>query len=84
MIFFLGNDNIFGLTNQKVYSARFDLKDVEQNKRYALYDTFWIDDEIHKYTLHLSDFSGDAGIVYHLYSVILHQISPNFLFRIFF
>uniref|UniRef100_A0A482ZBE6 U22-Saltitoxin-Pre1a_1 n=1 Tax=Phidippus regius TaxID=1905328 RepID=A0A482ZBE6_9ARAC len=59
--FWLGNDNIFALTNQKLYSARFDLKDVEQNKRYALYDKFWIDDETHKYTLHISDYSGDAG-----------------------
>lgn len=60
---FLGNDNIFALTNQKLYSARFDMKDVEQKRRYALYDKFWIDDESNKYTLHISDYSGDASNV---------------------
>ncbi|XP_015909066.2 techylectin-like protein [Parasteatoda tepidariorum] len=59
--FWLGNDNIFALTNQKLYSVRFDLKDVEGDKKYALYDIFWIDDEIQKYTLHIQDYSGDAG-----------------------
>ncbi|GFR31518.1 techylectin-5A [Trichonephila clavata] len=59
--FWLGNDNIFALTNQRLYSIRFDLKAMEGEKRYALYDTFWTDDENHKYTLHIQDYSGDAG-----------------------
>ncbi|GIY30269.1 techylectin-5A [Caerostris darwini] len=59
--FWLGNDNIFALSNQQLYSLRIDLKDVEGNKRYAVYDTFWIDDEDHKYTLHIKGYSGDAG-----------------------
>ncbi|XP_054716149.1 techylectin-5A-like isoform X2 [Uloborus diversus] len=59
--FWLGNDNIFALSNQKMYSVRFDLKDVEGNTRYAMYDLFWIDDEDHQYTLHIKDYSGDAG-----------------------
>ncbi|XP_042900266.1 techylectin-like protein [Parasteatoda tepidariorum] len=59
--FWLGNDKIFALTNQKLSSVRFDLKDVEGAKKYALYDIFWIDDEIQKYTLHIQDYSGDAG-----------------------
>ena len=63
IFFLLGNDNIFALTNQKLYSARFDLKDVQQTRRYALYDKFWIDDENSKYTLHISDYSGDASKV---------------------
>ena len=63
IFFLLGNDNIFALTNQKLYSARFDLKDVQQTRRYALYDKFWIDDENSKYTLHISDYSGDASNV---------------------
>ena len=60
---FLGNNNIFAITNQKLYSARFDLKDDEQEKKYAVYEEFWIDDENHKYTLHVSSYTGDAGIV---------------------
>ncbi|GFS60071.1 techylectin-5A [Trichonephila inaurata madagascariensis] len=59
--FWLGNDNIFALTNQRLYSVRFDMKAVDEEKRYAFYDTFWIDDENHKYTLHIQDYSGDAG-----------------------
>ncbi|GFR31510.1 techylectin-5A [Trichonephila clavata] len=59
--FWLGNDNIFALTNQRLYSIRFDMKAVDEEKRFALYDTFWIDDENHKYTLHIQDYSGDAG-----------------------
>ncbi|PRD30838.1 UNVERIFIED_CONTAM: Techylectin-5A [Trichonephila clavipes] len=59
--FWLGNDNIFALTNQRLYSIRFDLKAMDGEKRYALYDTFWIDDENHKYTLHIQDYRGDAG-----------------------
>ncbi|XP_021003043.2 techylectin-5A [Parasteatoda tepidariorum] len=59
--FWLGNDNIFALTNQKLYSARFDLKDIRHAKRYALYDKFWTDDEAHNYTLHIEDYTGDAG-----------------------
>ncbi|XP_055949972.1 techylectin-like protein isoform X1 [Argiope bruennichi] len=59
--FWLGNDNIFTLTNQRLYSIRFDLKAVDGERRHALYDKFWIDDEDHKYTLHIKDYSGDAG-----------------------
>ncbi|GFT76194.1 techylectin-5A, partial [Nephila pilipes] len=59
--FWLGNDNIFALTNQRLYSIRFDLKAVDEEKRYALYDSFWIDDENNSYTLHIKDYSGDAG-----------------------
>ncbi|XP_055950612.1 techylectin-like protein [Argiope bruennichi] len=59
--FWLGNDFIFALSNQRPYSIRFDLKAVDGEKRYALYDSFWIDDEEHKYILHITDYSGDAG-----------------------
>ncbi|GBN52785.1 Techylectin-5A, partial [Araneus ventricosus] len=59
--FWLGNDNIFALTNQRLYSIRFDLKTVKGEQAYALYDTFWIDDEYNNYTLHIKDYSGTAG-----------------------
>lgn len=59
--FWLGNDLIFSLSNQRLYSLRVDLKDVEGNTRYALYDTFWIDNEDEQYKLHVKDYSGDAG-----------------------
>ncbi|XP_015905659.1 techylectin-like protein [Parasteatoda tepidariorum] len=59
--FWLGNDNIFALTNQRLYSVRFDMKDMAGESRYALYDRFWIDDEDHLYALHISEYSGNAG-----------------------
>ncbi|CAL1292463.1 unnamed protein product, partial [Larinioides sclopetarius] len=59
--FWLGNDNIFALTNQRTYSIRFDLVSVQGEERYALYDKFWIDGEDYKYTLHIKDYSGNAG-----------------------
>ncbi|XP_054715950.1 LOW QUALITY PROTEIN: techylectin-5A-like [Uloborus diversus] len=59
--FWLGNDNIFALTHQKLYSVRFDFKSVDGEERYALYDTFWIEDADHQYKLHIKDYSGDAG-----------------------
>ncbi|GIX88378.1 techylectin-5A, partial [Caerostris extrusa] len=59
--FWFGNDNIFALSNQRLYSIRFDLKAMDGEKRYAFYATFWIDDESHNYTLHIQDYHGDAG-----------------------
>lgn len=59
--FWLGNDNIYALTNQRLYSLRIDMKDLEKNTRYAAYDNFWIDPEEYKYTLHVRGFTGNAG-----------------------
>ncbi|XP_022238360.1 techylectin-5A-like isoform X2 [Limulus polyphemus] len=59
--FWLGNDWIFAITNQGNYSIRFDLKDKENNTRYAIYQNFWIDNESHLYRLHVNSYSGDAG-----------------------
>ncbi|XP_015927340.2 techylectin-5A isoform X1 [Parasteatoda tepidariorum] len=59
--FWLGNDNIYALTNQKKYYLRIDLSDHQNNSRYAFYDQFWIDNESQFYKLHIYDFSGDAG-----------------------
>ncbi|CAL1279261.1 unnamed protein product [Larinioides sclopetarius] len=71
--FWLGNDNIFALTNQRAYSVRFDMMSYMGERRYAVYDSFWIDDEDHKYTLHIQDYSGDAGD-----SMIKHHNNMNF------
>ncbi|GIY39825.1 hypothetical protein CEXT_653051, partial [Caerostris extrusa] len=37
--------NIYALSSQRLYSIRFDLRAVDGEKEYALYETFWIDDE---------------------------------------
>lgn len=65
--FWLGNDNIFALTNQKLYSIRFDMQARNLEKAYAEFSDFWIDDESSKYMLHVSNYSGSAGdnLTYH-------------------
>ncbi|GFY69088.1 techylectin-5A [Trichonephila inaurata madagascariensis] len=58
--FWLGNENIYALTNQGPYTVRFDLEKRNGIRGYALYD-FWIDDEPQKYKLHIHGYSGTAG-----------------------
>lgn len=57
----LGNENLYYLTNQKTYKLRVDLEDFDDATRYAEYDNFRITDESAKYTLTLGTYSGDAG-----------------------
>ncbi|GIY07778.1 techylectin-5A [Caerostris darwini] len=59
--FWLGNDNIYALTNQAPCEIRFDLEDHNGERRIAVYKTFSIDDEAGNYTIHISGYSGDAG-----------------------
>ncbi|XP_013388294.1 fibrinogen-like protein 1 [Lingula anatina] len=59
--FWLGNDNIHYLTNQKDYRLRVDLWDFEGNHRHAEYDDFKVDDEKAKYLLHFGKYNGTAG-----------------------
>ncbi|XP_077982349.1 microfibril-associated glycoprotein 4-like [Glandiceps talaboti] len=60
--FWLGNDNIYRLTNQgRQYELRVDLEDFENETRYAVYDGFSISDETDNYRLNIGSYSGDAG-----------------------
>ncbi|GFT38816.1 techylectin-5A [Nephila pilipes] len=59
--FWLGNDNIFAITNQGRYSVRFDMTNNEEKSVYAVYESFWIEDESKKYALHMTQFSGSTG-----------------------
>ena len=59
--FWLGNENLFYITNQDEYKLRIDLEDFDGKKRYAMYDHFAIGDEAHEYVLGLGSYSGDAG-----------------------
>ncbi|GIX85289.1 techylectin-5A [Caerostris darwini] len=59
--FWLGNDNIYALSNQGPCEIRFDLEDIQGNRRFAVYKDFRIDDESRSYTLHIGNYSGDAG-----------------------
>ncbi|XP_035232356.1 techylectin-5A-like [Stegodyphus dumicola] len=60
--YWLGNENIFSLTNEGLYSVRFDITDKDGISRFALYDIFAIDDENKNYRIHIKGYSGDAGM----------------------
>ncbi|XP_035233537.1 techylectin-5A-like [Stegodyphus dumicola] len=59
--YWLGNENIFSLTNEGLYSVRFDITDNHRKSVYAVYDIFAIDDENKNYRVHVRGYSGDAG-----------------------
>uniref|UniRef100_A0A4Q8K468 U9-Liphistoxin-Lth1a_1 n=1 Tax=Liphistius thaleban TaxID=1905330 RepID=A0A4Q8K468_9ARAC len=59
--FWLGNDPLFAVTNQRLYSLRIDLKSVEGESRHAVYENFWIDSEQYDYYLHVRGYTGTAG-----------------------
>ncbi|GIY89370.1 techylectin-5A [Caerostris darwini] len=58
--FWLGNDNIYALSNQGPCEIRFDLEDAKRSRRFAIYKKFHIDNEASKYTLHIGGYSGNA------------------------
>jgi len=49
--FWLGNDKISILTNQKLNNLRFDLEDFDGKWRYAVYSNFRVADESDKYRM---------------------------------
>ncbi|XP_070538830.1 fibrinogen C domain-containing protein 1-like [Ptychodera flava] len=59
--FWLGNDRLYTLTNQRRYELRIDLEDFDNENRFAKYDNFIIGDEFSKYKLTLGEYSGTAG-----------------------
>uniref|UniRef100_A0A4Q8K602 U24-Liphistoxin-Lsp1a_1 n=1 Tax=Liphistius sp. SGP-2016 TaxID=1905180 RepID=A0A4Q8K602_9ARAC len=59
--FWLGNDLLFGITNQRLYTLRVDMKNLRNESRFAIYDHFWINGEEHQYKLHVKGYSGTAG-----------------------
>ncbi|VDI51267.1 Hypothetical predicted protein [Mytilus galloprovincialis] len=59
--FWLGNDHLHQLTSQGKYKLRIDLKDFENNRKYALYEKFSVGRESSGYVLDVGGYSGDAG-----------------------
>ncbi|KAH1003890.1 hypothetical protein HUJ04_003731 [Dendroctonus ponderosae] len=59
--FWLGNENIYMLTNNEEYSLRVELEDFEGNKRYAQYSHFKIFSEADYYKLEIDGYEGNAG-----------------------
>ncbi|XP_077864145.1 uncharacterized protein LOC100369898 [Saccoglossus kowalevskii] len=65
--YWIGNDNIYHLTNQSSYKLRIDLEKFDGETAYAEYEVFWIDDENNNYALHCEGYAGTAGdgMMYH-------------------
>ncbi len=66
--FWLGNDRVSMSTNQDLYQLRVDLEDFDGEKRFALYYSVKIADELDKYRLTLGNYlKGNAGdsLTYH-------------------
>ncbi|XP_077981709.1 microfibril-associated glycoprotein 4-like [Glandiceps talaboti] len=59
--FWLGNDKLFRLTNQRLYQLRVDMEDFEGNEVYALYGYFSVGDEFSNYKLTVGNYSGTSG-----------------------
>ncbi|XP_041361939.1 fibrinogen-like protein A, partial [Gigantopelta aegis] len=59
--FWLGNELLHKFTAAKDVEMRVDMWDWEGNHAYALYDSLHVDDEANKYTIHVGNYSGDAG-----------------------
>ncbi|XP_035679499.1 uncharacterized protein LOC118417855 [Branchiostoma floridae] len=59
--YWLGNENIYILTNQKNYALRVDLVDWSGDSRYAEYSSFRLSSEADQYRPQISGYSGTAG-----------------------
>ena len=59
--FWLGNANLHLLTEACCHELRVDLKDFDNEARYAKYSDFVIGDKSEKYFLTVGGYSGDAG-----------------------
>ena len=59
--FWLGNENIYMLTNYEDYEIRIDLQDFDGSSRYAEYKTFKINSEKDLYRLEIGGYQGNAG-----------------------
>jgi len=61
--FWMGNENIHLLTQtgSQPYKLRVEMLSTGNQWRSAEYSSFSLDDNTHKYTLHVNGYSGDAG-----------------------
>ncbi|KAJ8019626.1 Angiopoietin-related protein 7 [Holothuria leucospilota] len=62
--FWLGNEQLYYLTNQKDYKLRVDIVDSDSVPKYAEYTLFQIGFEYSKYRLNVGTYSGDAVLKY--------------------
>ena len=61
----LGNDKLSELTNLNTNNVlRVELETVENEKAYAIYNTFMVQDEAAKYEISITGYNGTAGRKY--------------------
>ena len=66
--FWLGNDKIHYLTTQRNYSMRMEVTYKKTGeKKYAMYDRFWVESENSTYRLHVSGYLGQTETDYWKY-----------------
>lgn len=56
-----GNEYIYQLTSAGDYELRVDLKDWNDDERWAAYQHFFLSNEQTNYTLNIGDYRGTAG-----------------------
>ena len=56
-----GNDYINDITSQARYNLRIDMKDFENNTKYAVYSNFAVASEQDKYKMSYGTYSGTPG-----------------------
>ncbi|CAC5358785.1 Fibrinogen-like protein A,Ryncolin-4,Angiopoietin-related protein 7,Ficolin-3,Ficolin-1-B,Techylectin-5A,Ficolin-2,Ryncolin-1,Tenascin-R,Fibrinogen-like protein 1,Angiopoietin-1,Tenascin-X,Fibrinogen C domain-containing protein 1-A,Tenascin-N,Ryncolin-3,Tenascin,Fibroleukin,Fibrinogen C domain-containing protein 1,Techylectin-like protein,Ryncolin-2,Fibrinogen beta chain,Angiopoietin-related protein 6,Techylectin-5B,Angiopoietin-related protein 2,Angiopoietin-2,Microfibril-associated glycoprotein 4,Fibrino len=59
--FWLGNEYLNKLTEQGYYILRIDMWDFKYNHRYAIYNNFVVKNELSKYKLEVTGYTGTAG-----------------------
>ncbi|XP_052106723.1 ryncolin-4-like [Mytilus californianus] len=59
--FWLGNEKLHILTSRRPYMVRFDFVDLSNEKAYATYSEFSVQNESSNYRLHISGYEGTAG-----------------------
>ncbi|CAC5415418.1 unnamed protein product [Mytilus coruscus] len=57
----MGNEKLHILTSRRPYMARFDFVDLSNEKAYATYCEFSVQNESSNYRLHISGYEGTAG-----------------------
>ena len=72
--FWLGNEHLHYVTNQKDYILRIDVVSGLDSSFYAEYTSFKVGNESTKYELSIGTYSGNAGIYTSTNHIPLHNI----------
>ena len=59
--FWLGNDLISEITTASLQTLRIDLKDYEEERKWAKYEYFYVEDSTNNFKIHVGRYNGTAG-----------------------